>query len=51
VTVKRRRALFLKGTRTLTVRGLRPSRYRIAMLARDLAGNRSRVTRARLRIG
>ena len=51
VTVARRRALFLKGTRTLTVRRLQPGRYRIAMRARDLAGNRSRVSRARLRIG
>jgi plastocyanin len=51
VTVKRRRALFLRGTRAITVRGLQPGRYRIAMLARDLAGNRSRVTHARLRVG
>jgi plastocyanin len=48
ITVKRTRALVLKGTRTLIVRGLRPGAYRLEVRARDLAGNRSRVRRARV---
>jgi plastocyanin len=41
-TVRVRRA----GTKSLRVRGLRAGTYRIEVLARDLAGNRSRVKRA-----
>jgi plastocyanin len=50
LTVKRSRALFLKGTRTLTVRRLRPGAYRVAVFARDFAGNRSPVKRARVTV-
>jgi hypothetical protein len=38
------------GTRTLSLRGLRAGSYRIEVLARDLAGNRSRVAHARLTV-
>ena len=51
LTVKRRRALFLKGTRALTVGGLPPGAYSLVLVARDLAGNRSRQKRARLTVG
>jgi plastocyanin len=50
LTVKRGRALFLAGTRTLRVRRLLPGTYRVVVVARDLAGNRSRVKRARVRV-
>jgi hypothetical protein len=45
LTVRRIRALLLKGTRTLTVRHLPHGAYRRVLVARDLAGNRSRVKR------
>jgi plastocyanin len=45
-TVRLRRA----GTGTLKIRGLRAGTYRLAILARDLADNRSRVKRARLTV-
>jgi plastocyanin len=50
LTIKRRRAMVLKGTRTLKIRGLAAGRYRVELVARDLAGNRSRVRRARLSV-
>jgi hypothetical protein len=50
LTVKRSRAMLLKGKRRLTIRRLRPGRYRIDVFARDLAGNRSRVRHARVRV-
>ena len=50
LTVKRTRALVLKGTRTTTMRGLRAGTYKIEVVARDLAGNRSRVKRARVTV-
>jgi plastocyanin len=50
LTVKRRHALLLKGPRTMRVRGLEPGAYRVTIVARDLAGNRSRVRRARVTV-
>jgi plastocyanin len=49
-TVKTRRVDARKGTRTVTVRGLRAGRYRVEVRARDLAGNQSRLKRARLSV-
>ena len=49
-TVKTKRVNARKGTRSATVRGLRAGRYRIEVRARDLAGNPSRVRRARLSV-
>jgi hypothetical protein len=45
-TVTLRRA----ATRTVALHGLRAGAYRIEVLARDLAGNRSRVRRAHLTV-
>jgi plastocyanin len=45
-TVTLRRA----ATKTVSLRGLRAGSYRIEVLARDLAGNRSRVRRAHLTV-
>jgi plastocyanin len=39
------------GSRAVTLRGLRAGRYRIDVLARDSADNRSHVKRARLTVG
>jgi plastocyanin len=39
------------GARTINLRGLRPGSYRIEVLARDLADNRSRIKRARVTVG
>ena len=50
VTVKRSRAMLLRGRRTLTIRHLRAGRYRLLVTARDLAGNRSRTRRARVAV-
>jgi plastocyanin len=50
LTMKRSRALLLAGTRTLTIRRMPPGAYRLALVARDLAGHRSRVKRARLTV-
>jgi plastocyanin len=50
LAVKRRRALLLKGTRTLRVRGLERGAYRVVLVARDLAGNRSHVRRVRVTV-
>jgi len=50
VTVKRTRAMLLRGRRTLTVRHLRAGRYVLLVSARDLAGNRSRVRRVRVTV-
>jgi plastocyanin len=51
LTVKSARRTFRAGTHRLTVRDRRMrGRYRIDVFARDLAGNRSRVRHARLRI-
>jgi plastocyanin len=50
VTVRRSRALLLDGRRSLTVRRLPAAAYRVTLVARDLAGNRSRVRHKRLRI-
>lgn len=50
VTVKRTRAMLLRGTRRLTIRRLRPAAYRLVISARDLSGNRSRTRRARLTV-
>jgi plastocyanin len=49
-TVKAKRVSASKGMRSVTVRGLRAGRYRIEVRARDLAGNASRVRRARLTV-
>jgi hypothetical protein len=48
LTVRRSRGLLVAGRRTLAVRRLQPGAYRLLLVARDLAGNRSRVKRARL---
>jgi plastocyanin len=50
VTVKRTRAMFLRGMRRLTIRHLRPGAYRLVISARDLSGNRSRTRRARVTV-
>jgi plastocyanin len=50
LTVKRRRAMLLKGRRTLTVRGLAAGRYRLDIIAHDLAGNRSRAKHSRVTV-
>jgi hypothetical protein len=60
VTIRARRGHRVVRTRTLTLRraatrtvrlhGLRAGAYRIEILARDLAGNRSRVRRAHLTV-
>jgi plastocyanin len=50
LTVKRARGMYLRGHRRLTIRHLRPARYRLDIAARDLAGNRSRVRHARVRV-
>jgi plastocyanin len=50
LTVKRSRAMLLKGKRRLTIRRLRAGRYRLDVFARDLAGNRSRVRHARVTV-
>jgi plastocyanin len=50
VTVRRARAMVLRGRRTLTIRHLRPGAYRLVVTARDLAGNRSRARRARVTV-
>jgi plastocyanin len=50
LTVKRSRAMLLRGRRTLTIRRLQPGRYRLDITARDLAGNRSRVRHARVTV-
>jgi plastocyanin len=50
VTVKRTRAMLLRGTRRLTIRHLRPGAYRLVISARDLSGNRSRPRRARVTV-
>jgi plastocyanin len=39
------------GSRSVNVRGLGPGSYRIDVLARDLADNRSRIKRARVTVG
>jgi plastocyanin len=39
------------GSRTVNLRGLRPGGYKIEVLARDLADNRSRIKRTRLTVG
>lgn len=50
VTVKRRRVMLLRGRQALTIRHLRRGRYRLVVSARDLAGNRSRTRRVRVRV-
>jgi plastocyanin len=50
LTVKRSRAMLLRGERRLTIRGLEPGRYRLDIRARDLAGNRSRVRHTRVTV-
>ena len=45
-TVRLRRA----GTRSLRLRGLRAGAYRVDVLARDVALNRSKVKRARVSV-
>ncbi|HEX5616891.1 MAG TPA: plastocyanin/azurin family copper-binding protein [Solirubrobacteraceae bacterium] len=50
VTVKRTRAMLLRGTRRLTIRHLRAGHYRLLVTARDLAGNRSRTRHARVTV-
>jgi plastocyanin len=50
LTVKRRRAMLLRGRRQLTIRHLRPGTYRLLVSARDLAGNRARTRRARVTV-
>ncbi len=49
-TVRSRRVSRGKGSHAVTVRGLGAGSYRVEVLARDLAGNRSRLRRARLTI-
>ena len=52
LTVKSARRSFRAGRRSLVVRDRRlDGRYRIEVVARDLAGNRSRVRRASVRVG
>jgi plastocyanin len=50
LAIKQRRAMLLKGRRTLRVRGLEPGAYRVTLVARALAGNRSRVRHARVAV-
>jgi plastocyanin len=50
LTVKRTRGMYLRGRRTLTIRHLRPGRYRLDISARDLAGNRSRTRHERVTV-
>jgi plastocyanin len=51
-TVKSRTVRLTRaGSRTVNLRGLRPGGYRIEVLARDLADNRSRIKRARVTVG
>ncbi|HET8755298.1 MAG TPA: plastocyanin/azurin family copper-binding protein [Solirubrobacteraceae bacterium] len=50
VTVKRKRGMYLRGRRTLTIRRLPAGRYRLDIAARDLAGNRSRVRHVRVTV-
>jgi plastocyanin len=50
ITVARRAVNRRRGTHRVTIRGLRAARYRIEVLAIDLAGNRSRVSRSQVRI-
>ena len=45
-TVKTRTFNVRRGTRSVTVRGLRAGRYRVEVRARDLGGNRSPLRRA-----
>lgn len=50
LTVKRSRGMYLRGTRRLALRHLRPGAYRLVIAARDLAGNRSRTRRVRVTV-
>ena len=50
VTVKRSRAMLLRGRRRMTIRHLRPGAYRLLISARDLAGNRARARHARVTV-
>jgi plastocyanin len=51
VTVKTVRRTFRRGARALTVRDRRMrGRYRVEVVARDLAGNRSRLRHTRVRV-
>jgi plastocyanin len=50
IIVKRRRAMLLRGRGKLTIRRLPAGRYRVDIVARDLAGNRSRVRHARVTV-
>jgi plastocyanin len=50
ITVKRSRAMLLRGKRRLTIRHLRPGAYSLVISARDLAGNRARTRRARVTV-
>jgi plastocyanin len=50
LTVKRSRAMLLRGRRSLTIRHLQPGAYRLDIVARDLAGNRSRARHARVTV-
>ena len=51
ITVKTARRTFRAGRRGLIVRDRRMhGRYRVEVVARDLAGNRSRVKRARVTV-
>jgi plastocyanin len=50
LTVKRARAMLLRGRRKLTIRHLRPGAYRLVISARDLAGNRARTRRVRVTV-
>ena len=51
ITVKTARRTFRAGRRSLIVRDRRMhGRYRVEVVARDLAGNRSRVKRARVMV-
>jgi plastocyanin len=48
--VKTSRARARAGGNTVTVRGVRPGRYRVEIAARDLAGNQARSRRARITV-
>jgi plastocyanin len=51
ITVKTVRRTFRRGSRALTVRDRRMrGRYRVEVVARDLAGNRSRLRQTRVRV-
>ena len=50
LTVKRVRGMYLRGRRKLTIRRLEPGRYRLDIVARDLAGNRSRTRHVRVSV-